>query len=274
MVASQPTARTGGTCFADIAWAALAGSGDDPVSRFDPDTVHGLPPPAERLLRHALPDGVALAWAVELSMDGEIKLGRRWLNFTAAQILRAGEGFVWAPVVGGRILRFVGADVLGPDGARIEFRLHGRIPVVRGGGPDVLRSARGRLAAETVAWLPQALTPQAGARWTGIDHERAIVTLDAAGEDVDVEVGVDDRGRLRWLGLQRWKDSAEPPGFASFGGSVDSFHTTGDGVRIAGSGTVGWEWHTPDEPDGVFFRYRVTAAGSGHHATEMSREPV
>ena len=105
-------------------------------------------------------------------MRGEIRLAGRWLPFTAEQLLRASTGFVWAPIVGGRLIRFAGADALGPDGARIEFRLHGRIPIVRGSGADIARSANGRLAAETVAWLPAALTPQAGARWIAVDTTR------------------------------------------------------------------------------------------------------
>ena len=87
------------------------------------------------------------------------------------------------------------------------------------------------------------------------------MTIAASGTDVDVEVAVDGDGQLRWLGLQRWKDSAKPPGLAPFGGTVDSLHTAPNGVRIAGSGSVGWDWRTPQQSDGTFFRYRITAAG-------------
>ncbi len=249
--------------FATEAWASLAAHGDDAVPVFDPSTLHGLPPPARRFLARALPDGVALSSTVELEMEGEIKLGGRWLRFTADQILRAGVGFVWAPVVGGPILRFIGADVLTPRDARMEFRFHGRIPLVRVTGPDVRRSAQGRLAAETVVWLPQALTPQRGARWRAVDDERAVLTVNAAGEDVDVEIAVDENGQLRSLGLQRWNGSAKPPAYGPFGGSVDSTHTAPNGVRIAGAGTVGWEWRTARQRDGEFFRYRITAATFG-----------
>ncbi len=160
-------------------WAALAAPAGEPVRRFDPATVVDLPDPAQRLLVRALPEGTPLTGVVTLKMAGWIKLGR-WMRFRADQILRAGVGFVWRPVVGGRILRFTGADLLGPEEARMEFRLHGLVPVARASGSDVARSAAGRLAAETVAWLPQALTPQAGARWRAMDEARAAVTLRAA----------------------------------------------------------------------------------------------
>lgn len=252
--------------FARATWAAL--DQDDALrsALFDRGTLTGLPEPAQRLLLNALPDRTSLYDIVRLSMRGEIKLAGRWLPFTAEQILRAGKGFVWEPVVGGRLIRFVGADALGPDGAHIEFRLHGRIPIVRSSGPDIARSAHGRLAAETVAWLPHALTPQAGASWTTIDDRRAMVTLDGPGGRTDVEVTVDDDGRLSSLGLQRWKDSAKPPTLAPFGGTVESLFAGSDGVAIAGTGTVGWDWGTPGEAGGSFFRYEITEADFGSSA--------
>jgi hypothetical protein len=245
---------------AERGWRALSAESPIQPAAFDPATLAGLPPPAQRLLGRALPSGVALSTTVELSMEGEIQLGGRWFPFTAEQILRAGEGFVWSPVVGGKLVRFVGADLLTADDARMEFRLHGLIPVVRAAGPDVRRSAQGRLVGETVAWLPQALTPQLGARWTPIDDERAIVTLDATGADIDVEVDVDGDGRIRRAGLDRWNSSVDPPRLAPFGASVDSTFTASNGVGVAGSGTAGWGFGTDDEADGTFFRYRITSA--------------
>ncbi len=255
----RPESATALAPFAAATWRSL--EADEPaVPGFDRATLDVLPSPAQRLLAGALPPGTPLAQVVHLEMNGEIKLGSRWLAFTATQILRGGVGFVWNASVGGRLLRFTGADALGPDDARMEFRLHGRVPIVRADGADVRRSARGRLAAETVAWLPQALTPQAGASWEAIDDERATVTISADGADVDVEVSVDPDGRLRWLSLQRWNSSAKPPVDVSFGGVVEEGHTTSTGVRIAGTGTVGWNWHPSTPGEGVFFRYRVVEA--------------
>lgn len=261
MVAVNSTRRPSKrSAVAEHGWTALSDESTLEAAVFDPATLADLPPPARRLLGRALPSGVALSTTVELSMEGEIELGSRWLAFTAEQILRAGEGFVWSPVVGGRIVRFVGADVLTADDARMEFRFQGVIPVVRAAGPDVRRSAQGRLAAETVAWMPQALAPQLGARWTPVDDERAIVTLHAAGADLDVEVVVDGDGQVRRVGLDRWNGAAHPPRLEPFGASADSTFTASNGVRIAGSGTAGWNFGTADEAAGIFFRYRITTA--------------
>ncbi|MEZ5383136.1 MAG: DUF6544 family protein [Microthrixaceae bacterium] len=244
----------------DVTWAKLAEEPVDSASRFNPDSLEGLPEPARRFLTRAVPNGVALFPRVELRMVGRIKLGRKWKSFTAEQILRAGVGFVWRASVGGHLARFEGADVLGPDGAGLRFALHGKLPVARASGKGVARSAAGRLAAETVAWAPQALTPQAGARWRPVDDDRAAVTLEAAGETVEVVVKVGADGELAELALQRWNDSAKPQGLAPFGGSVSEVLVTSGGVQVAGRGRVGWEWGTPEQAEGEFFSYRVMEA--------------
>ena len=172
---------------------------------------------------------------VRLEMTGSIKLGPRWFRFTARQLIHAGMGLVWQPVVGGHVLRFTGADLIGPGDARMEFRLHGKLPVVNEAGGDVAHSGRGRLAAETVVWAPQALAPQCGATWAAIDERRASVTIDAAGEAVRVEVAVDADGTLTEVGLARWNGSFRPPAYAPFGGTCTSTFTSETGVRIAGS---------------------------------------
>lgn len=230
-----------------------------PLPIFDDATLAELPPPAARWLGRVLPPATPLHDCALIDMHGEIRIGSRWYRFTAEQILRAGVGFVWRATVGGRILRFVGADLLGPDDARLEFRLHGLIPVARESGPDVARSAAGRLAAETVAWLPTCCTPQAGAGWSPVDDEHAVVALEAAGETVDVEVSVATDGRLRSVRLRRWNASADPPDLQWFGADVDRELTTGAGTTIAGSAAVGWGHGTPEWSSGEFFRYIVDA---------------
>ena len=242
----------------DSTWDALADNAGPPPERFDSRTLEGLPTPARRWLGRVLPEQTPLIDGVVITMTGQIRIGR-WRPFTARQILRAGVGYVWKPVVGGHLLRFVGADVLGPDEARMDFRLHGLVPVARASGPETARSATGRLAAETVAWIPQAATPQAGAVWAAADDHRAIVTLDTAGRRNDVEVTVDAGGRLRAIRLDRWNDSSKPPALEPFGGDLTTELVTEAGVRVAGKGTIGWGYGTTAWDTGQFFRYQLDA---------------
>jgi hypothetical protein len=105
------------TGFAEATWSVLEHDAGGSTATFDPSTLDALPEPARRFLRAAIPAGAPLATGVVLEMAGEIRLMKRWFPFTARQILRAHVGFVWQPVVGGRLLRFVGADILGPAGS-------------------------------------------------------------------------------------------------------------------------------------------------------------
>lgn len=246
--------------WADATRASLVAEAGATAERFDPATLRDLPDPARRFLRRAVPAGAPLDRAVAVDLTGEIRLGRPWLPFTARQVLVAGVGFVWQPVVGSGLLGFTGADALTAAGATTDFRLRGLVPVVRASGPDVTRSAAGRLAAETVAWAPQAVTPQAGARWSPVDRRRAVVSVAAAGGSVDVEITVEPDGRLRSLALERWNDRHDPARLEPFGARVDRELVGAHGIRIAGAGVVGWWWETPDWLDGEFYRFSVTSA--------------
>jgi hypothetical protein len=229
------------------------------VGMFDPDDTADLPAPARRLLRHALRPGVPLASTVVLEMTGEIRL-RRWLPFEARQVLRAGKGFMWAPRVGRPPVTFTGTDARVDGRGTLDFRLWGVLPVARASGPDTDRSTAGRVAAETVIWLPQALTPAMGATWTGLDHQRAVVSVPVDRTSVDVTVTVDEDGLLRELTLLRWGSPDDRPAAAyPFGGDVQEERVV-DGVTIASRGRAGWWWGTPDHDEGVFFRYQITAA--------------
>lgn len=242
---------------ADDAWHALSRPQGEPTARFDDAEVADLPDPARRWLTRVVPAGVPTHGAVVLHMTGQLRLGPRWFDLRAEQILRPGVGFVWRPVVGGRVVRFTGADLLVGSEARMVFRLHGLVPVVDAAGEDVIRSAAGRLAGETVVWAPQALVPEAGARWVGVDADRARVIVPSAGHDIEVEITVDDDGILQSLCFDRWNASAKPPRPEPFGGPATDELVTARGVRISGAGSAGWGWRTASWPGGEFFRYRI-----------------
>lgn len=88
------------------------------------------------------------------------------------------------------------------------------------------------------------------------------MTLDTGGgqTEVEVEVEVDESGRLTQLALQRWNNSLKPPADAPFGGTVHGLFTTAEGIAIADGGSVGWDWGTSEQAEGEFFHYTVTSA--------------
>lgn len=239
------------------AWDDLATPAPAPV--FDHSDASHVLPVAQRLLRRTLPSGVPLPPAVLLEMAGEIKL-RDWTPFRARQVLRPGHGFVWNAKAGRPPLVFEGGDAYWRGRGSLDFRLWGLIPVVRAAGPDVARSARGRLAAETVAWAPQALTAQMGATWSAEHGTKATVSVPAGDErfDLTVTVGADDL--LEEVVMRRW---GNPDGgeFAAipFGAALDG-HAEFDGITIGAAGRVGWWWGTERQDEGEFFRFEITSA--------------
>jgi hypothetical protein len=170
-------------------------------------------------------------------MHGEILVGRR-RPFRAHQTLDAGEAFTWAATAGRGPLAIRGADrYAGGEGA-MRWAILG-IPVMRASGPDVSRSAAGRLAGETILCPPFALDRRV--RWSpGADDAHARFRVTVGPWEHEVAIGVDEAGGLAEVELPRWGD---PDGG---GWDLRSFHVacegglTRGGVTIPGVIRAGW----------------------------------
>jgi hypothetical protein len=106
---------------------------------------------------------------------------------------------------------------------QMRWRLLRLLPMVQAQGPDLSRSAAGRVVGEAI-WLPTALLPRLGAVF------------------------------------QRWgdPDNTGAYGLHPFGGEVTAYATFG-GVSIPGAGCAGWCYGTDRWPQGEFFRYQLTS---------------
>lgn len=236
-------------------WDRLSIGTTDPES-FDPDMLAGLPEPARRWLGHAITVGTPLWNTVELRMEGQIRLGS-WRPFTAWQVLSPPSGFIWAAET-----RVAGVPVTGYDrysGAtgEMRWRLLGVVPVMSATGPDVSRSAAGRLAGEAVL-LP---TVFRHADWTaGAEPDTTVMRWRLAGSEERTTLHVDADGRLREAVLQRWGNpDGAPFGRHPFGVAVEEEATFG-GVTIPAVLRAGWWWGTDRAAEGEFFRARITSA--------------
>jgi len=167
--------------------------------------VEDLPEPARRWLRHAIAPGTPLAAATELTMHGTIRLGT-WRRFTATQVLAPPDGYIWAATARFLGLPVVGYDRMSSGTATMRWRLLDMIPVMNAEGPEIARSAAGRLAAEVV------LAPTAfrGATWTaGGLPDTAVGLWHIGGDEQRVEVRVGLDGTVRGVLIERW---GRPPG--------------------------------------------------------------
>ena len=237
-------------------WQRLATPIHSP-GHFDPSMVAALPEPARRYLEHAIAPGTPLAASVVLSMHGEIRLGS-WRRFTATQVLAPPDGFVWAATARIEVLTVSGFDRYSSATGQMRWRLLGIVPVMSAAGPDVTRSAAGRLAAEGTVFVP---TSFPGGTWSATDDpDTAQVVWRISDDDETVRVRVDSAGRLVEVRLDRW---GNPDGQRydryPFGVEIEA-EASFDGIVIPTQLRAGWWWDTDRQEDGEFFRAEITAA--------------
>jgi hypothetical protein len=240
-------------------WEALARPTGHPGT-FDPAGVDDLPAPVGRWLRRTIAPGAPLRRSVELTMHGEIRIGR-WVPFVAAQVLSAGSGYVWAAEAGRWPLSIRGYDRFSDGTGEMRWRLLGLLPVMSARDADVTRSAAGRLAGETMLLPAAALDP--ALTWRPVDDLRATADVDAGGYVHHVTVTVDDEGRLRSVSLPRWGDP-DRSGYAERSFVVDfDGEDTFDGYTVPIGVQAGWDSGSPGAAagdGGVFFRATIDGA--------------
>ncbi|MCU0306538.1 MAG: hypothetical protein MUE51_01990 [Thermoleophilia bacterium] len=231
-------------------WAAPAPPGWPMHAASPPD---GLPPVAARVLARTIPAGTRVPHVLRLAMRGHIRLGPAWLPFTADQVLAPVAGFVWRARVAGGLMAGADSFVVGGEG-RMDFRLAGGAPLVQGAGPDVTRSALGRLVLEGAGLLPVLLLPDAGARWApGEDPARGQVVIPLAGEDHRVAVVAGPDGAIAEVAMMRHGPlPGGGHGPRPFGAVTEGHRETG-GVLVPTRLRAGWR-------GAEFFRAEITGA--------------
>jgi hypothetical protein len=148
--------------------------------RFGDAELQGLPEPVRRHLAQAIAPETPLATSARLRMRGRIKVGR-WLPFRARQVLNPHHGFIWTARAAGVI---AGSDrYLDGDGG-MDWKLAGLVTVAHAHGLDPARSAAGRAGAEAI-WLPTALLPRFGVRWSAAADDQVTAHLQVGATSVE-----------------------------------------------------------------------------------------
>jgi hypothetical protein len=227
---------------------------------FTPAMIADLPEPARRYFLRAIQRGTRLASSVRLNMKGEFrtKPGAAWMSMTAEELLVPSQGFVWKARVGSGLMWIAGADHYAKGRGRLSFWLWGLLPVARAQGPDISRSALGRLAIEAI-WVPSCLLPQRGARWEAVDDQSAKVIRVLDGEEFAATLSIDAEGRLLRAVVPRWGDAGEKGRFEFFPfGSQPHTERAFAGYTIPAGLGVGW-WPGEDRYF-EFFRATIESA--------------
>ncbi|MCG8418038.1 MAG: hypothetical protein MJE77_08870 [Proteobacteria bacterium] len=226
---------------------------------FDPAKLIHLPESARRYLTHAIAPGTPLSSAVRLSMTGAIKLGNDWHAFDAEQVICWDRGMIWRARVKMGHFTVKGSDRIVDGEGAMDWRIFGLIPVMRADGPDITRSAMGRLEIESV-WVPAVLLDQS-VEWTAPDEQRADATIALADDRVEVHLDIEKSGQLRSARLARW---GNPEGGefhrVDFGGWLQR-ETSFGGYTIPTQLRVGWYFGSDRfDSEGEFFRASIHQA--------------
>jgi hypothetical protein len=194
-VAGRAAAPAAGT------WERLSRGQPNP-GRFGPVMTAGLPEPACRWLTHAIVPGTPLARAVIVEMEGHIRLGR-WLPFWAVQLHAPPDGYVWAARARLGPLRISGFDRFADGTGEMRWRLLGHIPVVNATGPDLDRSAAGRVALDAMLVPTAFLSPLVS--WSdGPRPNSATAEWTVGARTLQTELRVGPDGELRSVVMPRW----------------------------------------------------------------------
>lgn len=229
---------------------------EEPAAYFSPEIVADLPEPVRRYFLHAIAPGTPLATSVTLTMSGSIKLQEEWHSFRATELLAPFRGFIWRPVVPMKRVLLRGADFYHNGGAGMRFFVH-MLPVITVSGPQIARSALGRMVGEA-GWLPAALLPREGVSWKAIDKEHIQATVSGNDETHTLTLTIDAEGRIRDMMFDRW--SNQEKGYIPFGMLAGEERTWG-GYTIPARLRVGW-WYGSDRfaTEGEFFRCTIEEA--------------
>src|SRR3954447_10552021 len=114
-----------------------------------------LPEEPRRYLGHALAGGIPVASAVRLRMHGEIKL-KGWNKFSAEEIIQWDRGMMWRATVRMHGISIRGGDSFVDGQGAMRWKLFGVVPFINASGPDITRSAAGRVNIESI-WLASIL---------------------------------------------------------------------------------------------------------------------
>jgi hypothetical protein len=220
---------------------------------YDPTQLAGLPTPVVRYFAATLRPGQPIVTSATLRHHGTMNLGEanaKWVRFRSEQfVVTQPAGFHWDarvqampwPAMFVRDAYIEGIGVL-------QAAFAGVVPVASQRGRDEL--ARGelmRFLAEA-PWVPTALLPSQGVRWTAVDDSAADATLADRGVQVTVRFRFDDTG-----GIAGFSSDARPRAVGNrfeptpWSGRYWN-HARRNGMRIPLDAEVAWRMPGGERP--------------------------
>jgi hypothetical protein len=175
-----------------VAQLAAEGTAIASPAPFRSSDLDSLPAPVAAYFRAAISEGRTPARTVHLTQEGSFLLSPKtggWQPFTATQdIATQPAGFLWDARIrmGPGLVVRVRDGYVGGEGA-LRAAVLGLVTVARvEGTPEMAQGELLRYLAEGV-WVPTALLPSAGVRWSAIDDSSARATLRSGETEVSLD---------------------------------------------------------------------------------------
>ena len=210
--------------------------------RYDPSELAGLPAPVVRYFAFALTPGQPLVGRARLEQRGTFATAPgKWARFAAVEHFSVSPpGFLWdarirmAPLVTTRV-----RDGYVRGEGSMRAAVAGLVTVAnQRGTPEMATSSLLRYLAEA-AWLPTALLPSAGVRWTPIDDGTARATLTDGATTATMDVHFGPAGEIARVTALRHRDVKGTPVLTPWEGRFTDYERT-SGMMVPGYGEVGW----------------------------------
>ena len=234
----------------------LADSSTVRVATYSERQIDGLPPPVQRYFRAALVNGQPVVAHARVVSRGTFNMGKppadAWKPFTATQdFYPAAPGFVW----NARVRMAPGVDAyvrdafVNGEGSMVASAL-GMVTIVNAHATrELVAGALMRYLAEA-PWLPTALLPSQGVRWTSLSPTVATATLTVGDVTVALNFHFDADGRITTCEGLRDNDDLH----AKFPwGGVYRHWIKKAGMTIPSEADVSWQL-----PTGTFSYWRGT----------------
>jgi hypothetical protein len=156
-------------------------------------------------------------------------------------------------------LPIVGSDRIIDSVGAMQWKLLGLFPVMTGTGADITRSSAGRFHTELI-FLPSALC-RSDMAWSSTEASHLQASFMAQGEQAELGLIIDQKGRLKTAKLLRWGNPNDAEfRYVDFGGILEE-EGTFCGYTIPTRLRVGWYFGSDRfESEGEFFRATIDDA--------------
>lgn len=235
--------RASDAVFAQVAARAESFPRTGQATTFARQSLDSLPPPVARYFRVALIPSVRMIRMAYIDHAGEFALKpNAWQPFTSRQVYStAPRAFVWDASI--RMIPFIPVhvrDAYREGRGSMLGAIGGAVTMVdQAGTPGLARGALLRFLAEA-AWLPTALLPSEGVRWTAIDDSTAKATITDAGIEVSMDVHFAPTGEIARVTAQRERDDKGKSVLTPWVGEYSHELLAVSGMKIPVSATVKW----------------------------------